>query len=236
MSSQIIMDVSWKSRLLPEFQKPYMKDLKSFLFEELKKKKTIYPKGKEYFQALNKTCFENVKIIIIGQDPYHGPRQAHGLSFSVPDGIAIPPSLLNIYRELKNDVDISIATHGCLDNWAKQGVLLLNNTLTVEAGKPGSHRGKGWELFTDKIIWSLNEEKENLVFFLWGKAAQAKGQFIDRSKHCILESPHPSPFSANRGFFGCGHFSKANQYLKSRNIPPVDWAAHLKSHKEIGIQ
>ncbi len=233
MSSQILLESSWKERLVSEFNQSYMKDLKFFLSQEMRKKKVIYPKGDEYFQALNMTFFNNVKLVIIGQDPYHGPRQAHGLSFSVPLGVPIPPSLVNIYKEMKSDINIPIATHGCLEEWAKQGVLLLNNTLTVEAGKAGSHRGKGWEKFTDKVIFLLNTEKEKLVFFLWGKAAQEKGSLIDKSKHCVLESPHPSPFSADRGFFGCRHFSKANDYLKSQGIEPIDWSAHLKINKEV---
>ena len=233
MSSQILIEPSWKARLISEFNQPYMKNLKSFLTYERKQKKIIYPKVKEYFQALNMTFFEDVKLVIIGQDPYHGPRQAHGLSFSVPLGVSTPPSLGNIYKELKNDMDVPIATHGCLEEWAKQGVLLLNNTLTVEAGRAGSHRGKGWEQFTDKIIFLLNREKEKLVFFLWGKAAQEKGSIIDKSKHYVLESPHPSPFSADRGFFGSGHFSKSNTYLKSQGREIIDWSSHLKSNKEI---
>ncbi len=232
MSSQILLESSWKKRLDSEFNQPYMKELKSFLSQELKKKKVIYPKPSEYFQALNRTDFENVKLVIIGQDPYHGPRQAHGLSFSVPLGVSVPPSLYNIYKEMKKDVGVPISNSGCLEEWTNQGVLLLNNTLTVEAGKAGSHRGKGWEQFTDKIISLLNAEKEKLVFFLWGKAAQEKGSIINRSKHCVLESPHPSPFSADRGFFGCCHFSKANTYLKSQGVRPIDWSAHVTIKKE----
>ncbi|MGI9549006.1 MAG: uracil-DNA glycosylase [Bdellovibrionales bacterium] len=231
MSSQIIINPSWKSRLISEFNKSYMKNLRSFLDDELKKKKTIYPKENARFRALDITSFTNVKIVIIGQDPYHGPNQAHGLSFSVPLGVPIPRSLLNIYKEIKEDLDIPISMHGCLEEWARQGVLLLNNTLTVEAGKAGSHRGRGWEQFTNQIIHILNTEKENLVFILWGKAAQEKGSLIDSKKHCVLQSAHPSPFSADRGFFGCRHFSKANHYLQSKGIKPIDWSAHLINDK-----
>ena len=229
MSNSIQLENSWKTRLLPEFQKNYMKDLKVFLQEELKQNKNIYPKGSEYFSALNLTPFEKVKVVILGQDPYHGPRQAHGLCFSVTRGIRIPPSLENIYKELNRDLNIPIASHGFLESWCHQGVLLLNNTLTVEAGKAGSHKDRGWEKFTDKIIQLLNEEKENLVFLLWGRFAGEKGAIVDSAKHCVLKAPHPSPFSADRGFFGCRHFSKTNEFLKSKGIDPVDWAIHLKT-------
>ncbi len=227
MSSQIQLTASWKSRLLPEFQKGYMQDLKAFLLEEKQKNKTIYPKGEEYFSALDLTPFEKVKVVILGQDPYHGRGQAHGLCFSVLPGVSIPPSLVNIYKELQQDLGVPIASHGFLSSWAKQGVLLLNNTLTVEAGKAGSHKGRGWEIFTDRIIQLLNEEREQLVFLLWGRPAGEKGSIVDDSKHCVLKAPHPSPFSADRGFFGCKHFSKANEFLKSKGIEPVDWSSHL---------
>ena len=166
-------------------------------------------------------------MVILGQDPYHGPGQAHGLSFSVPPGIPVPPSLENIYKELYSDLQIPPARHGFLKGWAEKGVLLLNATLTVQAGKAGSHRGQGWEEFTDKIIEILNRERNHLVFMLWGSPAKQKGAYIDREKHCVLETVHPSPLSAYRGFFGCGHFSKANKYLESCGIKPVDWSAHL---------
>ncbi len=226
--TQIQLDPSWRDRLLPEFQKDYMKNLKTFLLEEKKHGKTIYPKGSEYFLALQLTPFEKVKVVILGQDPYHGPGQAHGLCFSVQKGRPIPPSLENIYKELKQDLGIPIAEHGFLASWCRQGVLLLNNSLTVEAGRAGSHKGKGWELFTDKIIQLLNSERENLVFLLWGRFAGEKGAIVDVSKHCVLKASHPSPFSADRGFFSCRHFSKSNQFLKSKGIEPVDWSAHLK--------
>ena len=205
-----------------------MKNLKVFLQEEKNKNKTIYPKGAEYFSALDLTPFEKVKVVILGQDPYHGPHQAHGLCFSVLPGVPTPPSLVNIYKELNQDLDIPIASHGFLKSWAEQGVFLLNNTLTVEAGKAGSHRGQGWEEFTDKVIQLLNQERDNLVFLLWGRPAAQKAEVIDIEKHCVLKAPHPSPFSADRGFFGCRHFSKANEYLQCKGIQPIDWSSHLK--------
>lgn len=222
-TDRIQLEPSWKAHLLPEFSKPYMQELKSFLRRELEAKKTIYPKGTEYFAALNHTPFDKVKVVIIGQDPYHGVDQAHGLCFSVKPGVDIPPSLQNIYKELKNDLGIEPAKHGHLDYWAQQGVLLLNATLTVEAGKAGSHQKKGWEQFTDRVIDVLNRDREGLVFVLWGSYAQKKGEFIDRKKHFVLAGPHPSPLSAHRGFFGCKHFSKINEYLKSRGQEPIDW-------------
>ena len=229
MSDTIQLETSWKSRLIGEFQKSYMQNLKLFLTEEKNKNKTIYPKGSEYFSALDLTPFEQVKVVILGQDPYHGPRQAHGLCFSVLPKVRIPPSLENIYKELNQDLRVPMAQHGFLKAWAEQGVLLLNNTLTVSAGKAGSHKGKGWEEFTDKIIQLLNEEREHLVFLLWGRFAGEKGSIVDTNKHCVLKSPHPSPFSADRGFFGCRHFSKANDYLKSKDIKEIDWSAHLNN-------
>jgi len=230
MSAQVQLENSWKNRLLPEFQKEYMKNLKIFLKTEQQKNKTIYPRGKEYFAALNLTPFEKVKVVILGQDPYHGPQQAHGLCFSVQPGVSIPPSLMNIYKELNQDLNIPKASHGFLEAWTKQGVFLLNNTLTVEAGKAGSHRGQGWETFTDRIVQVLNEEKKHLVFLLWGRPATEKGEWIDQKKHCVLKAPHPSPLSANRGFFGCRHFSKTNEYLRSKEIETIDWSAHLKTN------
>lgn len=227
MSDQVQLESSWKNHLLPEFEKPYMKELKAFLKNEFAKGRTIYPSGKNFFQALNTTPFEKVRVIILGQDPYHGPGQAHGLSFSVPPGISIPPSLENIYKELHADLQIPPASHGFLKGWAEEGVLLLNATLTVQAGKAGSHRGQGWEEFTDKVIELLNREREHLVFMLWGSPARQKGAYIDREKHCVLETVHPSPLSAHRGFFGCGHFSRANKYLEAQGIQPVNWSNHL---------
>jgi uracil-DNA glycosylase len=220
---KIQLEPSWKARLLPEFSKEYMHDLRDFLKREAKAKKTIFPRGSEYFAAMNHTPFEKVKVVIIGQDPYHGFNQAHGLCFSVRPGVVIPPSLQNIYKELKTDVGFTPPKHGNLQAWADQGVLLLNATLSVESGKAGSHQKKGWEQFTDAVIDHLNREREGLVFVLWGSYAQKKGEFIDRKKHLVLAGPHPSPLSAHRGFFGCRHFSKINDYLKSQGKAPIDW-------------
>lgn len=221
--SEVQLSSDWKAHLIPEFEKNYMKDLKSFLQTEYSKGKKIYPKGNEFFNALNITNFENVKVVIIGQDPYHGPGQAHGLCFSVLKGVPPPPSLKNIFKELKSDIGISAPDHGCLEKWAQQGVLLLNAVLTVEDGKAGSHANKGWELFTDRIIEVLNREKQNLVFVLWGAYAQSKGKMIDRHRHLVLESAHPSPLSAHRGFLGSKPFSKINDYLKAHHIKEIQW-------------
>lgn len=221
---EIKLDPSWKAQLQGEFEKDSMKNLKAFLQKEYKAGKTIYPKGDEYFAALNLTPLDKVKVVIVGQDPYHGPGQAHGLCFSVRDGVRFPPSLLNIFKELNADVGVAIPKSGSLTKWAEQGVLLLNAVLTVEDGKAAAHAGKGWEQFTDKIIHVLNEEKESIVFILWGSYAQKKASFVDRKKHYVIESVHPSPLSAHRGFFGTKPFSKANAYLKSKGKDPVDWS------------
>lgn len=223
VSSPIKLEPSWKNRLDGEFNKSYMQELRQFLRQEQAARKVIYPRGSEFFAALNHTPFERVKVVILGQDPYHGANQAHGLCFSVKPGVEIPPSLVNIYKELKNDLGIEPARHGYLQSWADQGVLLLNATLSVEAGRAGSHQKKGWEPFTDAIIHRLNEEREGLVFVLWGAYAQKKGAFIDTEKHLVLKGPHPSPLSAHRGFFGCKHFSKINDYLRSRGQTPIEW-------------
>ena len=215
---------SWKRYLLPEFQQPYMQDLKKFLVQEIKSHKCIYPRPDEYFSAFSAVSFEEVKVVILGQDPYHGRGQAHGLCFSVKPRVAIPPSLVNIFKELKSDMGISQPSHGCLTSWAKQGVLLLNATLTVEAGKAGSHQNKGWETFTDRVIELLNRHRTHLVFILWGSYAQKKGAFINEEKHLVLKAPHPSPFSADRGFFGCAHFSKTNAFLKKHGKIEIDWS------------
>ncbi len=214
----------WLRHLQDEFEKPYMLALKQFLSQEKSAGKIIYPAGKWIFNALNMTPFESVKVVILGQDPYHGPGQAHGLSFSVLPGVRPPPSLQNIFKELKQDLGLPVPMNGCLESWAKQGVLLLNATLTVEQGRAGSHQGKGWEKFTDHVIESLNQHREGLVFMLWGSYAQRKGAIIDDSRHLILKSPHPSPLSAHRGFLGSRHFSSANHWLESRNLSPIDWA------------
>lgn len=216
------IEESWKEVLQDEFHKPYFPALKNFLVEE-KKKYRIYPPGAEIFAAFNHTPFRQVKAVILGQDPYHGPGQAHGLCFSVPNGVAPPPSLVNIFKELKNDLGIAIPPHGNLQKWAQQGVLLLNATLTVRANQAGSHQKKGWETFTDRVIELLANEREHIVFILWGNYAQQKSHLIPAQKHCILKSVHPSPLSASRGFFGCGHFSATNRYLQSHNLSPIDW-------------
>lgn len=216
-------DKSWQPHLLDAQTKALLQELDVFLSSEEKKGKTIYPARENIFAALNVTAFENVKVVILGQDPYHGPGQAHGLSFSVPRGVKLPPSLQNIYKELSSDLSIPQPQHGNLLSWAKQGVLLLNTTLTVEAGLAGSHHGHGWELFTDKIIQTLSEKKEHLVFILWGSPAQKKAQSVDEKKHLLLKSVHPSPLSSYRGFFGSKPFSKTNHYLASHGITPIDW-------------
>lgn len=213
---------SWKNKLSEEFQKSYFKDLTSFVKEEFQSQ-TIYPKGKEIFQAFESCPWDNVKVVILGQDPYHGPGQAHGLSFSVREGVPFPPSLLNIFKEINKDLGKPIPSHGDLSKWAKQGVLLLNATLTVRAHQAGSHQGKGWEEFTDAVIRQIASQKEHVVFMLWGAYAQKKGAFISSERHCILKAPHPSPLSAHRGFLGCGHFSQANAYLKSKGIEEIVW-------------
>jgi uracil-DNA glycosylase len=217
------IEPSWEAQVGEEFNKDYMKDLRSFLAAELEAKKQIYPHGEDIFQAFNKTPFDKTKVVILGQDPYHGPDQAHGMSFSVKPGVKTPPSLKNIYKELKEDMGIEPPDHGYLDHWAKQGVLLLNTVLTVEKGKAGSHRKKGWEHFTDEVMNKLNSSKEHLVFILWGSPAQKKADSVDESRHLILKAPHPSPLSSYRGFFGSKPFSKTNQYLESHGISPIDW-------------
>ena len=220
---KINLESSWLKVLKDEFEKPYMKNLSVFLNNEKKNNKIIYPPGSKIFNALNLTPFTTVKVIILGQDPYHGQNQANGLSFSVEIGNKIPPSLQNIFKELNSDLNILPSQHGDLSNWAKQGVLLLNTILTVESSKPSSHYNKGWEIFTDKILHSLSSLKENLVFILWGKKAQDKISIIDKSKHKILKSSHPSPYSANNGFFGSQPFSKTNFFLESKNIDKINW-------------
>ena len=223
--SQIQMEPGWKSHLLEEFHKPYMMQLKEFLRGEVSSRKMIYPKGSEYFNAFNSTPFDKVKVVVLGQDPYHGPGQAHGLCFSVLPGVDCPPSLINIFKELQSDLGLSPDDfrHGNLKAWADQGVLLLNSVLTVEAGRAASHQGKGWETFTDRAIEELNEKKEHVVFMLWGAYAQRKGEVIDGGRHLVLKAPHPSPLSAHRGFLGCRHFSAANAYLMKHGMEPVDW-------------
>jgi len=213
---------AWKSLLSDEFQKPYFHDLTAFVKKEYKTQ-TIYPRGLDIFKAFDRCDYSQVKVVIIGQDPYHGPGQANGLCFSVSDGIRPPPSLLNIFKEIRNDLGKPIPASGDLERWAQQGVLLLNATLTVKANAPGSHQHRGWETFTDAVIKKISDEKEGIVFLLWGAYAQKKGEIIDRNKHLVLMSAHPSPFSADRGFFGCKHFSKTNAYLKSKGKEEIGW-------------
>ena len=219
----IRLEAGWKQALLEEFDKPYMKALADFLRQEKAAGKEIYPPGPLIFNALNSTPLERVKVVVIGQDPYHGPGQAHGLCFSVQPGVPTPPSLLNIYKELKRDLNIDIASHGCLQHWAEQGVLLLNTSLTVERGVAGSHAGKGWQKFTDRVIEVVSGQCPRLVFLLWGAHAQSKERLIDPTKHLILRSPHPSPLSAHRGFIGNGHFGRTNKFLEQNGLTPVDW-------------
>jgi len=214
---------SWKKYLESEFDQDYMQQLRSFLIEEAQKKKIIYPAGDDIFRAFNTTPFDQVKVVILGQDPYHGPGQAHGLSFSVKRGVKIPPSLVNIYKELESDLGIKPAPHGCLESWAKQGVLLLNNVLTVEAEKPASHQQKGWEIFTDRVIQILSDHKDGLVFILWGAPAQKKASRVNDKKHLLIKSPHPSPLSSYRGFFGSKPFSQTNDFLRKKDLSPIDW-------------
>lgn len=222
-AAEVRLEESWKARLLGEFEKPYMSRLKQYLRAELARKKVIFPRGAEYFAALDLTPFEKAKVVILGQDPYHGPDQAHGLCFSVRPGVEPPPSLLNIYKELKSDLGIDPPDHGYLEAWARQGVLLLNAVLTVERGVAGSHAGKGWETFTDKIVEVLDRERQNLAFVLWGSYAQRKGQIIDRQRHLVIASAHPSPLSASRGFLGSRPFSRINRYLEETGQTPIDW-------------
>ncbi|RDE25364.1 uracil-DNA glycosylase [Motiliproteus coralliicola] len=224
MNSPLLnLEPGWKTALADQFDADYMQQLRQFLVEEKAQRKVIYPHSSDTFNALNFTPLEQVKVVILGQDPYHGPDQAHGLCFSVKPGIKTPPSLVNIYKELATDLEIPPANHGYLESWARQGVLLLNSVLTVQQANAASHQGKGWERFTDRIIHILNEQHDGIVFMLWGSYAQKKGAFIDQSRHCVLKAPHPSPLSAHRGFFGCRHFSQANAYLQQHGKSVIDW-------------
>ena len=223
-AKEIQLDASWLKHLESEFKQDYMQDLRAFLKQEKQLGKQIYPPSDLIFNAMNTTPFDQVKVVILGQDPYHGPGQAHGLCFSVLPGVKVPPSLVNIYKEIKADLGIETAQHGYLQSWARQGVLLLNAVLTVEKAMAASHQGKGWERFTDRIVSELNENREHLVFLLWGSYAQKKGQFIDRDRHLVLQSTHPSPLSAHRGFLGCRHFSQTNDYLQKTGQQAVNWA------------
>lgn len=215
---------SWAARVGAYLERPDMQALAAFLRAEKAAGKRVHPPGRQMFAALDAVPFDAVRVVILGQDPYHGPGQAHGLSFSVPPGIAIPPSLLNIFKEIERDLGLPMPRHGCLKHWASQGVLLLNAVLSVEEGRAGSHAGKGWEGFTDHVIATLSAEREGLVFLLWGSYAQKKGELIDRQRHCVLKAPHPSPLSAHRGFLGCGHFGKTNRWLQGQGTTPIDWS------------
>ena len=219
---EVSIEESWKRILNDEFNKPYFLELVNFV-KSAYSTHVCYPAGKDIFKAFESCPFEKVKVVILGQDPYHGPNQAHGLCFSVPEGIAIPPSLVNIFKEIKRDLNREFPKSGNLQHWADQGVLLLNATLTVQAHQAGSHQGKGWEAFTDAVIQKLANERQNLVFMLWGAYAIKKGAMIDANKHLVLTAPHPSPLSAHRGFIGCGHFSKVNSYLSGKGESPINW-------------
>ena len=233
-ADRVRLHESWKTALGGEFDAGYMRKLRNFLLAEKQARRSIFPKGSEIFAALDATPVESVKVVIIGQDPYHGPGQAHGLCFSVQPGIALPPSLVNIFQEINTDMaddDVPCGRsggsvppgRGCLASWARQGVLLLNAVLTVAAGRAGSHQGQGWETFTDRVVEVVNRQREHVVFLLWGSYAQKKGAAVDSSRHLVLSAPHPSPLSAHRGFFGCRHFSTANEYLVEHGIMPIDW-------------
>lgn len=223
-ASEVKIGESWKAQLSAEFSSPYMAELKAFLLEQRREGRHIFPKGAEYFRALDLTPLEEVRVVILGQDPYHGEGQAHGLCFSVQPGVRTPPSLVNIYKEMQADLGIPPARHGFLEHWARQGVLLLNSVLTVEMGRAASHQGKGWERFTDAVIRTVNEQEKPVVFILWGSYAQKKAAFVDRDRHLVLRSPHPSPLSAHNGFFGTRPFSKANEFLEKHGRKPIDWA------------
>lgn len=234
--TRLKLEPGWKKLLSDQFEQPYMKELRAFLLER-SKKATIYPAPSHWFSAFDATPLDKVKVVILGQDPYHGPGQAHGMCFSVLPGVAIPPSLRNIYKELNSDLGIAPVSHGYLQSWADQGVFLLNSVLTVEQGQAAAHQGKGWEQFTDVVIERLARQRSHLVFMLWGGYARKKGQVIDADSHCVLTSAHPSPLSV-RGFIGCKHFSRANEYLESQGGSPVDWelpatvTADMKSEKK----
>jgi uracil-DNA glycosylase len=233
MERKITLEQSWLNHLEAEFSKPYMIQLREFLRAEISAGKQIFPHGSEYFAAFDAVPYEAVRVVIVGQDPYHGDGQAHGLSFSVRPGVAIPPSLLNIYKELEIDLGFKAPKHGFLKPWAEQGVLLLNSVLTVERGLAGSHQNRGWERFTDEVMDVLNRREHALVFLLWGSYAQKKGLRIDREKHLVLQAPHPSPLSAYRGFFGCRHFSKANDFLVANGAKAIDWSRLAQDSREL---
>ncbi|MDT8399991.1 MAG: uracil-DNA glycosylase [Pseudomonadales bacterium] len=223
VARNVKLHASWQQLLQDEFTQPYMQQLREFLLQEKRAGREVYPPGDKIFNALNSTPFDKVRVVILGQDPYHGPGQAHGLCFSVLPGVPVPPSLQNIFKEIHSDLGLPVANHGCLSAWAEQGVLLLNSVLTVVKGQPAAHQGRGWERFTDRIIALLNEQREGLVFLLWGSYAQKKGRFIDADRHLVLQSAHPSPLSAHRGFLGNRHFSLSNAYLVRNGGTPINW-------------
>jgi uracil-DNA glycosylase len=220
----IQLEPSWLAKLATEFEQPYMQQLRDFLNNEKQQGKRVFPAGDKIFNAFDHTPLDQVKVVILGQDPYHGEGQAHGLCFSVKPGVKVPPSLQNIYKEINAELGLPIPAHGHLTSWADQGVLLLNSVLSVECARAASHQGKGWETFTDRVIDVINREREGVVFMLWGSYAQRKGAIIDTARHCVLTAPHPSPLSAHRGFFGCGHFKAANEYLQQKGLSPIDWS------------
>lgn len=221
--TKVTLEASWRAALGPEFASPYMQALRAFLVAEKAAGKRIFPRGPDYFRALDLTPVDTVRVVILGQDPYHGAGQAHGLCFSVLPGVRIPPSLVNIYKELETDLGIPPVRHGFLESWARQGVLLLNSVLTVEEARAASHQGRGWERFTDQVIRIVNERVEHAVFMLWGSYAQKKAGFVDQTRHLVLKAPHPSPLSAHTGFLGCRHFSKANDWLEAKGRGRIDW-------------
>ena len=223
------LEPSWLAHLEDEFHQPYMQQLRKFLRAEKAAGKIIHPPGADMFNAFARTPLPQVKAVILGQDPYHGPGQAHGLCFSVRPGVALPPSLQNIYKEAASDLNIPMPAHGCLTPWAERGVLLLNSVLSVESGRAASHQGRGWESFTDRVVELVNRECEHVVFMLWGSHARKKGTAIAPNRHCILHAPHPSPLSAGRGFLGCRHFSQANAYLQSHGREPIDWSLPMEA-------
>lgn len=231
---RIKLDPSWKSRIGDYLLREDMAALSAFLRQRKQQGARIYPPGPQIFSAFDATPFDAVSVVVLGQDPYHGPGQAHGLCFSVPVGVPVPPSLDNVFKEIGRDLGLPRPDHGCLLPWAQRGVLLLNAVLTVEDGRAGAHQGKGWEGFTDHVVDTLNHEREGLVFLLWGSYAQAKGKMIDDRRHRVLRAPHPSPLSAHRGFLGCGHFSAANEYLRRNGRPPIDWSLPLRADMPAG--
>ncbi|KAB7766804.1 uracil-DNA glycosylase [Xanthomonas maliensis] len=235
LDQRVQLEPSWKARVGDWLLRPEMQALSAFLRQRKAAGARVFPPGPQIFAAFDATPFEQVKVVILGQDPYHGEGQAHGLCFSVLPGVPVPPSLLNIYKELQDDLGIARPDHGYLMPWAQRGVLLLNAVLTVEQGRAGAHQNKGWEGFTDHVVETLNREREGLVFLLWGSYAQSKGKVIDTARHRVLKAPHPSPLSAHRGFLGCGHFSKANEHLQRRGMGPIDWSLPPRSALDAGV-